>query len=145
MSPLSQKVNCLAGTQSTRIIYFRDLGDTTAAIIDRKWNEASDSRDVVARLLRSGGGMHIGFGRLFVLGDMTTGHPNLDKLAEGLELSELVVSLSPRNGLVSLVHEVFRFKHAIVTLKGPKLVDVTLQDVAVKVTPEGDVTFPPFS
>jgi len=89
MSPLSQKVNCLAGTQSTRILYFRDLGDTTAAIIDRKWNEASDSRDVVARLLRSGGGMHIGFGRLFVLGDMTTGHPNLDKLAEGQELRSL--------------------------------------------------------
>jgi len=145
VSQSPQKVNCLAGTQSTRIIYFRDLGDTTAAIIDRKWNEASDSRDVVARLLRSGGYMHISFGQSFVLGDMTTGHPNLDKLAEGHELSEFVVSLSPRSGRVSLVHEIFRLEHAIVTVKGTDMADVALQDVAVKVTPEGDITFPPFS
>jgi len=89
--------------------------------------------------------MYVGLGHLFVLGDMTTGHPSLDKLAEGHELSEFVVSLSPRNGRVSLVHDIFRFEHAIVTLKGPDLVDVTLQDVAIKVTPEGDVTLPPFS
>jgi len=140
MSPL----NCMSGDQFARIVRFQNPAGSVAAIINRKWQKVSGSRNVVPRLQQPGSQMCIGFGHSFIFSNMTTGHPKLDELAKGRELTEFVISILPISYL-SLIEEVIRFEHAAITLKGEGFADITLQDIAVKVTPEGDITFPPFS
>jgi hypothetical protein len=147
MGQSSLRMNCLADPQFARIIQFQNHNGSVAAIINRKWCETDTGgsvSDAVSCLQKSGGRMYISFGHPLTLGDMETGHPSLDALAKDRELNGFLVSLSP-TGYVSLVEDTIRFEHAVVTIEGKHLADVTLQDVAVKVTTRGDVTFPPYS
>lgn len=147
MSQLSQKINCLADPKFARIIHFQSQADRIAAIIERKWHGVGSNgrvKDVVAGFQESSGRMYINFGHSFFLENIETGHPGLDGLAKDHELHGFTVSLLPA-GHVSLVEKAIRFEHAVVTVEGKGLSGIALEDVAIKVTTEGDITFPPFS
>jgi hypothetical protein len=147
MSRFSQRNNCLADPDFARIISFQDQHGSVAAIISRTWHGGASNNgflEVVQGFQKANGCIRVGFGHSLVLGDLTTGLSRLDTLARDGEIDGFVISLSS-NGRASLVDDVLRLEHAVVKIEGKELSGLMLHDVAVKVTSEGDITFPPFS